>query len=48
MCTDDRHPHHHHHHDDDHHHEHHDHGKVIEVKKDILSANQSMAERNRG
>lgn len=43
MCTDDKH-HHHHHHE----HGEHSHNRVIEVKKDILSVNQSMAERNRG
>ncbi len=43
MCTDDKH--HHHHHDE---HGEHSHNRVIEVKKDILSVNQSMAERNRG
>ena len=42
MCTDDKHHHHHHDHDE------HSHNRVIEVKKDILSVNQSMAERNRG
>ncbi len=47
MCTDN---HHHHHHDHDHDHNHHTHSneRIIDVKKDILTANQSMAERNRG
>ena len=48
MCTED-HPHHPHHHHDHHHQDgdhQHSHEKVIEIKKDILSANQCMAERN--
>jgi hydrogenase nickel incorporation protein HypB len=41
------HDHHHdHHHDHDHHHHHH--GDVIELERDILSANNLLAERNRG
>ena len=42
MCTDDKHHHHHHDHDE------HSHNRVIEVKKDILYVNHSMAERNSG
>ncbi|MGL5729660.1 MAG: hydrogenase nickel incorporation protein HypB, partial [Bacteroidales bacterium] len=37
-----------HHHDHSHNHEHHHHDRKIEVKRDILSSNQAMAERNRG
>lgn len=51
MCTDNSHHHHHHDHEHDHDHEHHhthSHERIIDVKKDILTANQSMAERNRG
>ena len=48
MCTEDNnHSHHHHHHHDDGSHDH-THEKVIEIKKDILSSNQCLAERNRG
>ena len=45
MCTDEHHHHHHHHHETDEPHTHH---RIIEVKKDVLTANQAMAERNRG
>ena len=48
MCTDDKHSHHHHHEHGHDHDGHHTHERVVEVKKDILSVNQSMAERNRG
>ena len=48
MCTEDNnHSHHHHHHHEDGSHDH-AHEKVIEIKKDILSSNQCIAERNRG
>ncbi len=59
-CEHDHHDHHHHHshdHDHDHPHEHHPHshdhshhhGKsIIEIEQDILSANNLLAERNRG
>ena len=48
MCTEDNnHSHHHHHHHEDGSHDH-THERIIESKKDILSSNQCMAERNRG